>query len=151
MHVSGPRWRIVTTAGPEGKVMMKHLLAIDPSGRSRQLANQVHVLIKGYVPGVHFGELSASRAFEVFGSPGDPSAAGLVRLEELGRVLALDVLCNNGDRFPLIWDNRGNPGNTMLATGAGKVRVARAAPLPVPGASAAGSGSGVGSGRCARG
>ena len=91
-----PRWRILTTGSPEGQVMMKHLLEMDPSGRARQLGNQVHVFLKGYVPGVHFGELSESRAFEVFGSVGDPSAAGMVRLEELGRVLALDVLCNNG-------------------------------------------------------
>jgi hypothetical protein len=54
------------------------------------------------------GEIAGERAAEIFGTPGAPSSGGLTRLEEFGRVLLSDVLCNNGDRFPLIWDNRGN-------------------------------------------
>eukprot|EP00054_Salpingoeca_dolichothecata_P027164 m.197762 g.197762 ORF g.197762 m.197762 type:complete len:93 (+) comp25882_c0_seq5:47-325(+) len=46
---------------------------------------------------------------------------GRKRLQEIGAVMLLDVLCNNGDRLPLIWDNRGNPGNIMFALGLGKI------------------------------
>jgi len=33
----------------------------------------------------------------------------------IGRMLALDVLINNMDRLPLIWNNNGNPCNVMVA------------------------------------
>ena len=39
---------------------------------------------------------------------------GQARLWSLGRVLAMDMLVNNFDRFPLVWDNEGNAGNVML-------------------------------------
>jgi len=31
------------------------------------------------------------------------------RLRALGRLLALDIVCNNWDRLPLLWDNSGSP------------------------------------------
>ena len=39
---------------------------------------------------------------------------GLLNCRVLGKVLALDVLTNNFDRLPCIWDNKGNPGNVMF-------------------------------------
>ena len=44
-----------------------------------------------------------------------------MRLRELGALLALDVLVNNCDRLPLIWDNQGNAGNVMLGLHDGQV------------------------------
>jgi hypothetical protein len=35
-------------------------------------------------------------------------------VRQLGAILALDVLVNNVDRLPLIWDHQGNAGNVML-------------------------------------
>jgi len=35
-------------------------------------------------------------------------------LYEIGRILACDVLINNYDRLPLIWENQGNPGNLIF-------------------------------------
>lgn len=32
---------------------------------------------------------------------------GVMRLRELGRLMSLDVIVNNFDRFPLIWNNDG--------------------------------------------
>ena len=49
--------------------------------------------------------------------------SGREHLREIGRLLVLDVLINNGDRFPLLWENRGNPGNLMFDSISGKVRV----------------------------
>jgi len=36
-------------------------------------------------------------------------------LKELGRVLAFDMLVNNWDRLPCIWDNDGNPNNILFS------------------------------------
>mmetsp|Transcript_34626 Transcript_34626/g.80980 ORF Transcript_34626/g.80980 Transcript_34626/m.80980 type:complete len:186 (+) Transcript_34626:714-1271(+) len=33
---------------------------------------------------------------------------------QIGRLLSADLLINQFDRFPLVWDSEGNPGNTML-------------------------------------
>lgn len=110
--------------------MIGGLSAKDASGRVQlNLGSLTHVLLKEFLPGAHLGEIGGDRASEIFGG-GGLSENGRSRLRELGRILALDVLCNNGDRFPLIWDNRGNPGNLMLARGPGKVRCILLSPVP---------------------
>mmetsp|Transcript_23442 Transcript_23442/g.61391 ORF Transcript_23442/g.61391 Transcript_23442/m.61391 type:complete len:403 (+) Transcript_23442:63-1271(+) len=115
-----PPWRVIATGSPEGKELVAELAAKDASGRLKlNLGSLTHVLLKGFLPGGHLGEIGSERAAEIFGRAG-LSDNGCARLREIGRILALDVLCNNGDRFPLIWDNRGNPGNVMMARGVGK-------------------------------
>lgn len=49
----------------------------------------------------------------------DPQAASPWR--NLGRLMGLDLLINNSDRFPLAWDNVGNLGNVMLGSCLGVV------------------------------
>lgn len=116
-----PRWRLIETGNFEGNAMFNRLTKMDTSGRLRtSIGSQTHTILKGYLPGTNFGSLTEARCIDIFGMPGKPSANGKTRLREIGRILALDVICNNGDRFPLIWDNRGNPGNVMMATGPGK-------------------------------
>eukprot|EP00039_Didymoeca_costata_P019312 m.337022 g.337022 ORF g.337022 m.337022 type:complete len:402 (+) comp18025_c0_seq1:122-1327(+) len=122
LGVLAPKFRVIDVAGDEGAAMMRNLGSLDISGRvNTTIKHQTHILIKSYIPGVTFGQLSSARAKEIFGPANKLSENGHERLKELGRLLALDVLCNNGDRFPLIWDNRGNPGNVMLAKGPGKI------------------------------
>jgi hypothetical protein len=88
---------------------------------------QTHVVLKAFVAGQNLSELGHDRMMEIFGEvlfarPGcllvvkvmpSPvlsqrglSANGRARLEELARLLLLDILLNNGDRLPLIWENR---------------------------------------------
>jgi len=45
---------------------------------------------------------------------------------EIGRVIALDLLLNNFDRFPIIWQHDGNASNLMIqsdSTAAGKYKL----------------------------
>jgi len=42
-------------------------------------------------------------------------------MKEIGALLYLDVIINNGDRLPLIWQNQGNSGNLMLDKITGQV------------------------------
>lgn len=39
-------------------------------------------------------------------------------LAQFGRVIALDMLVNNFDRFPMIWANQGNANNVLIRVGA---------------------------------
>jgi len=41
---------------------------------------------------------------------------GKSALTEMGKLLALDVLINNWDRFPFIWQHEGNIGNLLFLT-----------------------------------
>eukprot|EP00041_Stephanoeca_diplocostata_P016054 m.312304 g.312304 ORF g.312304 m.312304 type:complete len:397 (+) comp20238_c0_seq9:270-1460(+) len=116
-----PRWRLIPLKSSEGSAMLAGLSEKDTSGRVRvNLAAMQNILLKAYLPGTNFGSLDVARTTEIFGVEGHLSPNGVKRLREIGRILALDVLCNNGDRLPLIWDNRGNPGNIMMAKGVGK-------------------------------
>lgn len=36
------------------------------------------------------------------------------RLKALGELIAVDVLLNNPDRFPAVWNNNGNPRNALF-------------------------------------
>lgn len=58
-----------------------------------------------FLIGVSLGELTRDNSFEALNSD---------HLRKIGAILALDVLVNNVDRLPLIWDHQGNPGNLMF-------------------------------------
>ncbi|KAH3763104.1 hypothetical protein Pelo_5061 [Pelomyxa schiedti] len=38
---------------------------------------------------------------------------------DFGCICSFDVLVNNSDRFPVIWDNEGNMGNLFIVSGRG--------------------------------
>eukprot|EP00054_Salpingoeca_dolichothecata_P027165 m.197774 g.197774 ORF g.197774 m.197774 type:complete len:396 (+) comp25882_c0_seq8:43-1230(+) len=121
LGIYGPQWRIVTLKTAEGQMMVDTLKEKDPSGRAAiSISNQAHVLLKNFAIGTDLTKIDFDRAAQIFGKSG-LSDNGRKRLQEIGAVMLLDVLCNNGDRLPLIWDNRGNPGNIMFALGLGKI------------------------------
>ena len=39
----------------------------------------------------------------------------------LGRIIAVDMLCNNFDRSPLIWNHEGNANNVLIRAVGGQV------------------------------
>jgi len=50
----------------------------------------------------------------IFGPETELSENSLRRIDELARILVLDVLTNFGDRLPFVWPNQGNSGNLMI-------------------------------------
>jgi hypothetical protein len=56
--------------------------------------------------------LSAERTKLLFGAQCDES---IDFLQQLGEIMALDILLDNWDRIPIIWDNPGNWANVILA------------------------------------
>merc|ERR1719253_250215 len=54
------------------------------------------------------------------GESAESHAKACLELQMLGRLLAADILLNNFDRLPAIWDNEGNAGNLLVASHASK-------------------------------
>jgi len=80
------------------------------------LYDLTYVLLKDFVHGDNLDKLTFETASDIFGEGGELSDNGKLRLQELGAVLVVDILTNNGDRFPVpIWGNQGNAGNVMFS------------------------------------
>ncbi|KAL6067313.1 hypothetical protein QOT17_008932 [Balamuthia mandrillaris] len=118
-HVFSPRLLPVRLQAEGPSAMLAALLDLDQTYLvASKLATQTHVLLKEYVRGCTLSQLFYEKAVALFGEGrfGEVlSSNGTRRLRELGRLLALDVLTNNSDRLPLLWNNRGNGGNLMFA------------------------------------
>eukprot|EP00730_Choanoeca_flexa_P013546 TRINITY_DN5442_c0_g1_i1.p1 TRINITY_DN5442_c0_g1~~TRINITY_DN5442_c0_g1_i1.p1 ORF type:complete len:414 (+),score=88.40 TRINITY_DN5442_c0_g1_i1:87-1328(+) len=117
-----PPWRIIPMANAEGQSMLYYLGELDAMGRvATNIGSQTHVVLKAFVAGRNLDAHTAEDMQTIFGKSHAETEAQKRRINELARLLLLDVLLNNGDRLPLIHDNRGNPGNVMLCRGSGQV------------------------------
>lgn len=98
LGVYAPRMRIVRSASAEGVRMLERLRELDPSWRVIcALYDQAHVLVQEYVPGVQLGGLSTQTAAALLHGDGHaPDEATCLRLRDLGALMALDALTNNG-------------------------------------------------------
>ena len=67
--------------------------------------------LQEYVPGIKLSEMGKFRAERCF-STNYPDASR--RLINIGKIISGDLLLNNPDRFPLIWDNEGNHTNMLF-------------------------------------
>lgn len=72
---------------------------------SKKLQSPILILMD-YIPNIsvtYMGPLKCKKAFE-----------DNTRLLGLGQILSLDCFINNSDRYPLLWQNSGNPENLIL-------------------------------------
>lgn len=56
-----------------------------------------------------------SHPTDLFGGIGDLSELGKKICFEMGKIMGFDVLINNWDRLPLVWNNEGNLGNILVS------------------------------------
>ena len=62
------------------------------------------VVVMEYIDGKDLETIDFEQCSSIFSTAdGQPNE----RLRALGRLLALDIVCNNWDRLPLLWDNSG--------------------------------------------
>ena len=110
------RIRIIDTNSEEGASLLHEAKALDPSGAVRStLFAQSYLLFMDYLRGKSFNEIDYSFFRKHLGAEADADALRTSRLlKDIGSMMVLDVLTNNCDRFPLIWEHRGNPGNIMV-------------------------------------
>eukprot|EP01052_Picozoa_sp_SAG31_P038575 SAG31_NODE_5180_length_2695_cov_2.182203_3_plen_231_part_01 len=64
---------------------------------------------------IQYAQSAYTWAKNVLGPEGQLSEKGKNWLQQIGRIIAVDVLINNSDRLPAVWDNDGNTENLMIA------------------------------------
>lgn len=91
-----PRCRVLKNEGDEAHTMLDSLKKVDPSWRVvTNLFDLNHVLLKDFIHGVNLDSLDNDTAQDIFGV-GELTDNGRVRLRELGALIAVDLLLNNG-------------------------------------------------------
>jgi len=114
LNITVPRCRIVEYCEAEWKELKNALFRLarqqDSSDtlKVEKELNRPNILIMEYVSGIELPALGP-KAAEVFSGP-----SGANRLKEIGKIVALDIVTNNWDRLPIIWDHEGNPGNLFV-------------------------------------
>lgn len=83
---------------------MNALSRKDPNMILSRMHDQRFVMIMEFCVGWSIGKLSQLDSVTDYSH----------MVHTLGQIVALDVLLNNGDRVPFIWDNQGNSGNLHL-------------------------------------
>ena len=113
-----PRVHLVSWPSPEWHQLQDAVVQITKANttttfKARKMLDRPHLLVYQMVVGTALHECA-----------GDAAHSGRFRrslrenggesLRQLGALLAFDVLLNNWDRVPLVWDNMGNLNNLML-------------------------------------
>jgi hypothetical protein len=106
LGVRTPFTRVISSTAKDGLRMLTTLVKKDTLGRvASTLYEQNHLILMQYQAGVAIGSAPHDRL--VAALQGD-------NLRRIGAIMAFDVLVNNVDRLPLIWDHQGNAGNLMI-------------------------------------
>ena len=118
LGIRAPRARLVSWPGNEWQMLQKHVKRHllrrglnDPKAATvrRKVEKELdrpHILIFGFVPGVGLDRMVPQVLAEKLKGSGGMRA--------IGAVCALDVILNNADRLPLLWNNNGNVANLMF-------------------------------------
>ena len=69
------------------------------------------LLLMEYVPNLSVTYMGPQKAEKIFSGIDEIS---IDRLINLGRIFAMDTVINNSDRYPVLWENNGNPENLLL-------------------------------------
>jgi hypothetical protein len=117
MKIDSPDCRIIEYHDEEFFEMIINLERVSVGNNS--LNNKVQydikerpfVLIYEYVPSLVLYEFGVPRAEKIFKKENFKSREIFI---SLGRILGLDILFNNYDRVPFLWNNPGNPNNLLF-------------------------------------
>jgi hypothetical protein len=69
------------------------------------------LLLYEYIPSLQLADLGPKRAHLCFEGV---TKIDRERLLDIGRIISADIFLNNGDRFPMIWENSGNSNNILF-------------------------------------
>eukprot|EP01124_Arcella_intermedia_P010069 TRINITY_DN16621_c0_g1_i1.p1 TRINITY_DN16621_c0_g1~~TRINITY_DN16621_c0_g1_i1.p1 ORF type:complete len:375 (+),score=60.50 TRINITY_DN16621_c0_g1_i1:16-1140(+) len=110
-----PKFRLIHSDGTEGDKLMSLILKTDKLGASIfGLSGASYYILKEYIPGKNLDKLIYSEMREIYGNENALSHVSISALNDLARILVLDLLTNYGDRLPFLWPNQGNSGNLMI-------------------------------------
>merc|ERR1712232_323311 len=119
LNISSPECRWVVKGSPQYEAVKACLEAgaagqIEWEGKVRKTLTFKGLLLSQFVLGTNMDEWTMNHS--QINKNGVLSADDLGRkgLRDLGKICALDILCNNSDRLPLLWKNAGNIANVMI-------------------------------------
>eukprot|EP00127_Corallochytrium_limacisporum_P000617 Clim_evm16s22 gene=Clim_evmTU16s22 len=111
-----PRILVVDTGSGVGQHWIEAVRRID-HGRAGRFNQMQYLAISEYVKGKSIADYDYLICQELLGTEVDADHPGKkIFFEELTQMLLFDVLVNNNDRLPLIWDNPGNAGNVLFVS-----------------------------------
>ncbi len=126
--VATPGIRIINRNSNEGSNIVRNLIKQD--ARVEQYLSKPFFILMEYIKGIVLGDVILNVEnnnnnnnnnnenkfiIQKFGNPPESlHDVGKNNLLQFGRMIGLDFITNNFDRFPVVWDNTGNPGNVMF-------------------------------------
>jgi hypothetical protein len=127
LEIPCPKMRLVAASSAEG-VALREALEKCTEKAKEMFEGKPAILVIQFLKATELNDIvtmeqgcspSHGRANEwcqnTFGLPGAAlTPKGEENLKMLGRLIAFDMIINNYDRVPCIWDNKGNPGNVMF-------------------------------------
>lgn len=116
LSIPTPEVKIIAHYEKEFKFMLHSLERVSFHDDTLRYLIRVHmdrpfILLQEYIPAIkltNMGEKRSDRCFNV----AFPDASN--RLINMGKMIAADLVVNNPDRFPAIWDNFGNNQNVLF-------------------------------------
>lgn len=110
LGVYTPKFFVLRNNNDYSYDMLECLKAVDPSKAIvARLFDQAFIIHKEYIRGCIISDLPV-----YFPKFSFESEEGKQLLQDMGKMLALDIFMNNSDRLPLIWNNQGNAGNVFV-------------------------------------
>ncbi|KAL4430099.1 hypothetical protein ABPG74_013546 [Tetrahymena malaccensis] len=116
LNVNVPQMRVIRWYDNEFKKIIRNLekATFCDETLGRRVTSRIdmaYLQIQEYIPGISIQGMGPHRAALVFDHITPESRDRLIRL---GMIIAFDTLINNSDRYPLLWDNEGNPDNIIV-------------------------------------
>jgi len=116
LSIPTPEVKVIAHYESEFKFMLHSLERVSFHDDTLRYLIRVHmdrpfILLQEYIPAIkltNMGEKRSDRCFNV----AFPDASN--RLINMGKMIAADIVVNNPDRFPAIWDNFGNNQNVLF-------------------------------------
>jgi hypothetical protein len=117
LNIDTPACRIIEYIDPEFNDMILNLERATLTNTNTyhkityDIKERPFLLIYEYVPNLILYDFGISRADMIFKEQNFKSREIFM---SIGKILAVDVLFNNYDRLPWLWDNPGNPNNLLF-------------------------------------
>jgi hypothetical protein len=114
LGIKTPRLRIIETQSNEGIALLNTIKVVDRQWNffPEKAFGQSHLLHRDYVYGFEFNDYEVTTL--LLQNVLNDLILSKRFFNQLGNLIAFDIFCNNGDRLPVVWDNRGNLGNVYI-------------------------------------
>jgi hypothetical protein len=117
LNVHTQKYRLVQFTQGEFKQIIDNMQRVAIGDRFLENAilrelDRPFLVVLQYLPATYFLQIGKNEAKEFFAQD---RKMGFRRCREIGEIIAVDILLNNDERVPVIWDSDGNPSGFLLS------------------------------------